>query len=156
MPATLAVWLHLTAAAVWVGSQLFLGLVAIPALGAVPDAPTRVALLAIITRRFGYLGWSALAVLAVTGLDRAARAFPDPSQLLTGDGYARAIALKLELGAAIILLTAVHTWAVGPRLLQAMQTGAETRPLRRVSLALSTATLIASLAAFWVVAGLRG
>ncbi len=156
MPATLALWLHLTAAAVWVGSQLFLGLVAIPALRTVPDAATRIALLAAMTRRFGYLGWGALAVLTATGLDRAARAFPDPALLFTGDGYARAIALKLELGAAIILLTAVHTWAVGPRLLQALQTGAEARALRGLSLVLSAATLIASLAVLWVVAGLRG
>ena len=148
-------WLHLTAAAVWVGSQLFLGLVVAPSLRALPNQADRVALLTAVTRRYGYLGWVSLAVIALTGLDRVRRTFPS-LDLLFGDGaYSHAIAAKLALGAAIMLLTAVHTWVVGPRLLRAITNGQDARSQRRTSLVLSTATLLASLAVLWIVAGLH-
>lgn len=152
---TAFVWLHLIAAAVWIGSQIFIAVVAIPAVRSLPDPQTRLTVLRVLTRRFGYVGWVALAVLGATGLHRLSRALPDFGLLLEG-GYGGALLTKLVLGVAILLLTAVHTLVLGPRLLAAMEAGAPTRPLARASLVVSMVNLWLSLWVLWVVASLRG
>lgn len=152
--ATLVAWLHLAAAAVWVGSQVFVGLVAVPALRSLPDPSARAAALAALTRRYGVLGWVSLAVLAATGLHRLATALPDPALLFAG-GYGGALLAKLVLGAGIVVLTAAHTWVLGPRLLAALRAGSRAPRLARASLALSLANLGLGLAVLWTVAGLR-
>jgi len=148
-------WLHLIAAAVWVGSQVFVAVVAIPAVRSLPDPQARLTALRVLTRRFGYVGWVALAVLGATGLHRLTRAMPDLSLLLEG-GYGGVLLTKLGLGAAILLLTVIHTLVLGPRLLQAMEAGAPTRTLARASMVVSVANLWLSLWMLWVVASLRG
>jgi copper resistance protein D len=152
--AALFVWLHLIAAAVWVGSQIFVGVVAVPAVRAIPDIQLRVTVLQTLTRRYGYVGWVSLAVLGGTGLHRLSRALPDLALLFQG-GYGGALFTKLVLGLAILLLTAVHTWFIGPRLLAAMEAGTPTRRLARASLLLSMVNLWLSLWVLWVVATLR-
>ena len=131
-----------------------MGVVAVPSVRAIPDARARVAVLRTLTRRYGYVGWVSLAVLGATGMHRLSRALPDLSLLFEG-GYGGGLFTKLVLGVAILLLTAVHTWIVGPRLLAAMEAEAPTARLARVSLVLSVANLWFSLWALWVVATLR-
>lgn len=147
-------WLHITAAAVWIGSQFFLVLVAIPALKPVRETPFYLAALRALTRRYGYLGWGSLALVTLTGLERLFISYPDLSILVT-TSYGNWLLLKMCLAGAIILLTALHTFVVGPRLFHAMETADSPGSLRVVSLAVSTAVLLMSLGVLFLVAGMR-
>lgn len=87
--ATVRVFLHVTAATVWVGGQLTLaGLVpGLRALG--EDAPRRVA------RRFNRIAWPAYGVLVATGIWNIVALSPD------GDSaYGRTVMVKVVVAAA--------------------------------------------------------
>ena len=62
-------WIHILAATIWVGPQVFLFVAAVPALRTVEDTQVRARAMRVLTTRFGYLAWGALAVLVVTGID---------------------------------------------------------------------------------------
>jgi len=147
-------WLHIIAAAIWIGSQFFLVLVAIPALKPIRETPFYMAALRALTRRYGYLGWGSLALVTLTGLERLFISYPDLSFLVTTT-YGNWLLLKICLVDAIILLTALHTFVVGPRLLRAMETAESHGKLRSLSLAVSTTVLLMSLGVVFVVAGMR-
>ena len=147
-------WLHVTAAAIWIGSQFFLVLVAIPALKSLRETPFYLAVLRTITRRYGYLGWGSLALVTLTGLERIFISYPDLSFLVTTT-YGNWLLLKIFLVDAIILLTALHTFVVGPRLLRAMETGETPGSLRSISLAVSITVLLMSLVIVFLITGMR-
>lgn len=147
-------WLHITAAAIWIGSQFFLVLVAIPALKPVRETPFYMAALRTLTRRYGYLGWGSLALLTLTGLERLFISYPDLSFLVTTN-YGGWLLLKICLAGAIILLTALHTFVVGPRLFHAMAAAEPQGKLRSVSLAVSSVVLLMSLGVLFLVTGMR-
>lgn len=87
--ATVRVFLHVVAAAIWVGGQLVLaGLV--PGLRTIaPDAPRRVA------RRFNRIAWPAFAVLVATGLWNVLAVDAD-----WGSDYGRTLSVKIGVVAA--------------------------------------------------------
>src|SRR3989304_1600754 len=61
-------WLHMLAAAVWVGPQFFVFVASVPALRAVEDARQRLRALRVLTTRFNYLAWAAMVVLVLSGI----------------------------------------------------------------------------------------
>jgi uncharacterized membrane protein len=114
-----SVFLHILAALVWLGGMLFLAIVAVPAARRLPDPRLRSALLADVGSRFRAVGWPVIGVLVVTGAWNAgsrwgwsslvAPAFWDsrPGQLL---------GLKLLFVAAMVALSGLHDFVLGPRL----------------------------------------
>ena len=94
---TVRVFLHVTAATVWVGGQLTLaGLVpGLRALG--PDAPRRVA------RRFNQIAWPAFAVLVFTGIWNVLEISPD-----WNSGYGRTVMVKIVVVAVSGVSASVH------------------------------------------------
>ena len=98
--ATIRVFLHVTAATVWVGGQLTLaGLVpGLRALG--PDAPRTVA------RRFNRIAWPAFGVLVLTGIWNVVDIDPD-----WGSDYGHTLMLKIAVAAASGLAAFFHTRA---------------------------------------------
>lgn len=94
-------FLHVTAAAVWVGGQLtLLGL--LPVLrGLSPEAPKAAA------RRFNQLAWSAFAVLFVTGIWSLMA--QSPSSM--GTAWNATLGLKLVMVAATGIAAAFHAGA---------------------------------------------
>ncbi len=113
-----SVWLHILAAIAWVGGMFFLVLVVVPWLrrGGGIDAGRFLHETGV---RFRNVGWACFGVLLVTGLFnlgyRGVRPthLVDPSWLATP--YARAVLAKLGLFALILLVSAVHDFAIGPR-----------------------------------------
>ena len=95
---TVRVFLHVTAATVWVGGQLTLaGLV--PGLRVLaPDAPRTVA------RRFNRIAWPAFAVLVATGIWNVVDLSPD-----WDSDYGRTVMVKLAVVAASGLTAFVHS-----------------------------------------------
>ena len=98
--ATVRVFIHVTAATVWVGGQLTLaGLV--PGLRALaPDAPQAVA------RRFNRIAWPAFGVLVATGVWNIVDLSPD-----WDSDYGRTVMVKIAVVAASGLSALLHARA---------------------------------------------
>lgn len=116
--------LHVLGAVVWIGGMLFLGLVLTPILRHRPPAE-RAALFSVVGQRFLKIGWTAIAVLLLTGPALwAIRAFQITPLLVA----------KLILIGVILFLSLLHDFLIGPRLVANLKRGdqgEETIRLRR-------------------------
>jgi putative copper resistance protein D len=114
-----SVWLHVLAAAVWIGGMVFLAAVLVPALRRPDLAAGRAALIHDTGLRFLRLGWACLAALAATGvfnLGQRAVAWSDVADpRFWQSGFGRVLGLKLGLVATILALSALHDFVLGPR-----------------------------------------
>lgn len=97
-------WIHLLAAALWVGGLLQFALVLRPGAEA-----------AVLVRRFSPLAGASVLLLALTGLYPALARIPGLAYL-TGSSYGWALVVKLALLAPLLLLGGLNLVVVGPRL----------------------------------------
>jgi uncharacterized membrane protein len=131
-----SVWIHVVAAAAWVGSMIFFAAVAVPVLrsGELKDAAPR--LIALLGARYRVFGWVALGVLVVTGVTnlflRGIRAETLSDGAFWSTTFGRALAYKLALVVVVLVATLAHEAA-------AMRT-------RRAASWLGRGVLLASLA----------
>jgi uncharacterized membrane protein len=132
MMALVVVWLHVVAAAAWVGGLLYTGHLIAPA--AARGGRESLGLLA----RGRAIGWGALAILVLTGLENLRRVGLESSWL----------AAKLVSVIAVLALAAHRDFAVLPRAVRAVAEGAEpgaalsgVRALDRVLLLLALGTV---------------
>src|SRR4051812_48372318 len=122
----LSVWVHIIAAATWVGSMIFFATVAVPVLRREELRAAAPSLLRLLGARFRALGWIALGVLVMTGITNLYlrgigwTLLCDPSFWATAFG--RALAWKLALVAFVIAATGMHDLLTGSRALDAMET----------------------------------
>jgi putative copper export protein len=145
-------WLHITAAAAWVGSQLLMFLVVVPSLRALPDESDRVRVLERLTPRFAWFGFAVLGLLILTGIENVRQYTPsDPFEAR----YGYILTIKLVMLGVVLGLTIFHTRVVGPALLTLQRqtihdaSPANEQQLRRArgrSVAISATTLLLSLA----------
>lgn len=151
-------WLHVLAATVWVGSQLFLMVAVIPAIRTIEDADTRLNTVKVLTDRYNVVGWVSLATLVLTGLVRSHSVIPVIGLLLT-TWYGQVLLIKVGLVACILALTALHALYIGPRLLALSPTAQNPSPeylrMRRLSLITSTLNLGLSLGVLAAAVSLR-
>ena len=127
-----SVWLHIVAAAVWIGGMAFFSLVMVP-------MTKQLALPAIVVQwagvRFRWVGWICLALMLLTGTVNLA---------LRGIGWSdlwrsplrETLGVKLLFVAAMLVVSALHDFIVGPRagvLLQNDPTSVEAKRLRRMA-----------------------
>ncbi|MEX1254649.1 MAG: DUF4149 domain-containing protein [Dehalococcoidia bacterium] len=141
-------WLHILAATIWVGPQFFLFIAAVPAVRTIEDARQRAQVMRVITTRFGYLGWGALAVLVITGIANVYEQDVD-LDILFDLNWGIIFQVKMTLLIVVVLLTAVHSFVIGPRMLQMSESVADEAQLasmRRVSMMISGSILLLSLA----------
>lgn len=132
-------WLHILAATVWVGPQIFLFVAVVPAIRTVEDAQVRARAMRVLTTRFGWLAWGALAVLVITGIGQLFE-----NDLSVGTLFDRNFGVifqvKMTLLIATVVLTAVHSFVIGPRMLRMQESvanEAELAPMRRLSIIIS-------------------
>jgi len=114
----------------------------------------------VLTARFAWLGWTAMAVIIITGITNlfvAAGDLPGQSagDLLSSDfRFTRIFWEKMFLVAVALVLTAVHTFSIGPRQLRLMENAstdeAAVRRVRRLSIATSGSALLASVVALYL------
>lgn len=131
----LLVTIHIAAAAVWLGSMGFLGLILVPELRDREGAP-RAELLAAIGRRLRLLAWVLYLVLATTGLLQLwlrGYRFPDLAGPLWQGPAGAALTWKLALFAIVIGLAFWHDFHSGPRALSAETAGRESERRRRAA-----------------------
>ena len=150
-------WLHILAIAVWVGPQFFLFIAALPAIRTIEDRQTRARVMRTIVTRFGWLSWAAMLVIVLSGISNLFQVGGDtPLNWASANDfrYGRIFVEKMVIVGLAVALTAVHTFVVGPRQLalaeQMEADAAETARLRRISIAISSVALLASVLAIFM------
>jgi uncharacterized membrane protein len=116
----LNITLHVLAAMFWLGGMFFLGLIGAPVLRAVEPASLRQRLFNDLGLRFRTAGWIAIAGLLVTGvLNLWFRGWLRWDGVLGSSAFwasatGRVLALKLTTVTVILVIAAVHDFALGP------------------------------------------
>lgn len=132
-----SVWLHILAATAWIGGMAFLVLVVVPWLRERPRAHAG-AFLAETGTKFRAVGWACFAIALVTGTFnlwiRGIRFghFADTAWLSSRPG--QTVLAKLGLFAAVLVVSAIHDFSVGPRATEVLERApgsAEAEALRR-------------------------
>ena len=151
-----SVWLHIVAAAFWVGGMLFLVLVVVPWVRHA-DRRTAVGMLRDTGRRFRNLAWVSFAVLLVTGSFnlwvRGVRLEDLGRADWLSSPFGHAVVIKLAVFAVVIALSALHDFVLGPRATQAAERdprAADTERLRRAASYVGRANLLLGLLLFFV------
>lgn len=126
-------WLHMTAATIWIGGQVLVAAV-------VPMLRGQAGLAAAVGRRYQLIAWPAFAVLVLTGLQNVRNAGLSWSHLLDNDA-GRTLTLKLALVLLSGAAAAVHA------VIQAPRARAQARPAPALSAALGSVSLLAALGA---------
>ena len=158
MTDTIPLWLHIVAATVWLGPQIFMFVVTVPAVRVIADRETRLRVLRAVATRYGWLAWSAMLVLVLTGISNVFD-HEDESGISVLDfdwRYSWIFFTKMALVGLMIALTALHSFVVGPRqmaLAEREDEGSEEAArLRRSGIILSSVNLLAALATVFAAA----
>lgn len=109
-------FLHVVSVTVWVGGQLFLGLVLGPTIRQFLGPRERMPLSMAIALRFKRVGHVALGVLVLTGLWRVRYLFQTGLASFVDTTYGRVFLLKMVLFVAMVALGVVHDKVHGPSL----------------------------------------
>jgi uncharacterized membrane protein len=153
------VTIHVLAAMLWLGGMFFLGVVGAPALRTIEPPAVRQRIFQQLGLRFRAAGWWAIGVLVVTGIiNLHYRGWLHWDGVLgsaafwrTGSGHA--LAFKLGAVAAMLTVSAVHDFVLGPRAGRAEPGSQRALMLRRRAALL--ARLNALLGVLLVVAAVR-
>jgi uncharacterized membrane protein len=157
----LSIWLHLVAAAAWVGSMIFFAAVAVPVLRRDETRAAAPALLRLLGARYRVLGWIALGVLIATGISNLHYRGVTWALLLDGafwsTSFGRALGWKLSFVLLVVILTAAHEALTGKRAVAALErdpSSAGAARTRRAASWLGRVVLLASLAILFFAAAL--
>ena len=114
-----SVWLHILAGAIWIGGMVFVALVLVPVIRQPENQGIAASLVQVTGRRFRSVGWSCLILLLLTGaVNLFYRGF-SVSELWSAElwqsPFGLVLALKLFLFGAVLALSCVHDFSIGPR-----------------------------------------
>ena len=113
--------IHVLAAMLWLGGMFFLGVVGAPTLRSIGPAELRQSLFQQLGVRFRRVGWWAIGVLIVTGtINLYFRGWLRwdgvlGSQRFWASAAGHALALKLIAVAAMLVVSSLHDFVLGPR-----------------------------------------
>ncbi len=141
-------WVHILAATIWVGPQVFLFAAVIPAMRTVEDMQARARAMRVLTTRFGYLAWGAMAVLVITGIANLYEHDLDIEALFDRN-FGTIFEIKMTLVILTIVLTALHSFGLGPRVLRLQESVADETQIatvRRLSIIISAVNGLLALA----------
>ncbi|MCV0430840.1 CopD family protein [Nitrosopumilus sp.] len=101
-------WIHLVAAAIWVGGSLFIGIVFSPLLKTMTNSiEERMQIMIRVGRRFNKIAVPSLIILMVTGLYTSHVLLSKPD-LLVSTSYGTYLIIKIILVIALIITYAIH------------------------------------------------
>lgn len=122
----LSVWLHILAAAIWIGGMAFVALVLVPVIRRPEHRGLAPSLVHWTGVRLRWVGWSCLAVLLGTGVvNLGVRGFgwvDLASGRLWQGPFGHTLAMKLVLVAVMLLVSVLHDFVIGPRATALWQT----------------------------------
>ncbi len=156
MSESITPWIHIVAVTVWLGPQFFLFIAAVPAVRLIEDDEVRLRVMRVIVNRFSWLAWAAMAVIVLSGISNLFQVADDTTLDLgsTDFRYFHIFTTKMTLVGLIVLLTALHTFVIGPRQLRLQEEiggdSSEVARLRRLSIIISGTALLASVAVVYV------
>jgi putative copper export protein len=101
-------WIHLIAAAIWVGGSLFIGIVFSPLLKTMTDSvEERMQIMIRVGKRFNKVAVPSLIILMITGLYTSHALIGKP-ELLVSTSYGTFLIIKIFLVIALIVIYAIH------------------------------------------------
>ncbi len=118
----ITLWIHVTAAVVWVGGNLILAMVIVPHFRQHLPPVRRIQLLTEIGKRFEPVVWVCIIILFFTGLINVFFAVDITSAAPIPGAFMRTLLIKIGLFFLLVLLTAVHSMVYAPRLAAAVET----------------------------------
>lgn len=121
---SILLWVHLIFVAIWVGSQLITAFAVVPSVRRIESRNDRMDVLRTFTRRFSLIAWGSLIVILITGGsltgDRidTIKDFTDSMYDLR---WGWIFSIKITLVIVMASLVAVHSFVLGPRLMDLNQ-----------------------------------
>jgi putative copper export protein len=101
-------WIHLIAAAIWVGGSIFIGIVFSPILKTITTSiEERIQIMIKVGKRFNKIAVPALIILMITGLYNSHLLLSKP-ELLMATSYGIFLTIKIILVIALIITYAIH------------------------------------------------
>lgn len=119
---TLVVLIHILAAIIWLGGMFFIAIVMVPALRRLEPPQKRIEVLSATATRFRMVSWIAILVILVTGVLNAVNRGVTLQAISTGEFFSsyfgKILRSKLILVLAMLVLSAIHDFILGPRLIE--------------------------------------
>lgn len=135
----LSVWIHILAAATWIGGSLFLVIVLAPTIRKLEFREQGWIFIHRVAQRFSWVGWSCFGLLIATGIFNLF-VHGGMNRGLLGSGefwlgsYGKVFAWKLALVGIILVLSAVHDFGLGPQTVRARMENPGSLETRRLLL----------------------
>lgn len=143
-------WIHLIAAAIWVGGSLFIGIVFSPLLKTMTNSiEERMQIMIRVGRRFNKVAVPSLIILMATGLYTSHALLSKPD-LLVSTSYGTFLIIKIFLVIALIVTYAVHVRVirkdVEDKIMSNQMPEPEIQKLRKKIIILGEITVVLSIA----------
>jgi len=158
-------WLHLSAVVLWIGGLGFNLLILMPNLRQVSLA-NRSKLVSKVLQNFLKLVWISIAVIVATGLYRVVFVNQMTIEDFTGTSYGLSLITKISIVIAMIVIAAIITAYLKPRIVSHLSTHIEGAPIQqtcpicgsmiRQMRRLMIAVFVMSLAVIFIASMLRG
>jgi len=108
MEQVILTWIHLIAAAIWVGGSIFIGIVFSPILKTITTSiEERIQIMIKVGKRFNKIAVPSLIILMITGLYNSHLLLSKPDLLMT-TSYGIFLTIKIVLVIALIITYAIH------------------------------------------------
>ena len=143
-------WIHLVAAAIWVGGSLFIGIVFSPLLKTMTNSlEERMQIMIRVGRRFNIVAVPSLIILMVTGLYSSHVLLSKP-ELLVATSYGTFLIIKIILVIVLIIIYAIHVRVIRKdieeKIMSKQMSESQIRKLRKKIIILGEITVVLSLA----------
>ena len=143
-------WIHLVAAAIWVGGSLFIGIVFSPLLKTMTNSlEERMQIMIRVGRRFNVVAVPSLIILMVTGLYSSHVLLSKP-ELLVATSYGTFLIIKIILVIVLIIIYAIHVRVIRKdieeKIMSKQMSEPQIQKLRKKIIILGEITVVLSLA----------
>ncbi len=143
-------WIHLVAAAIWIGGSLFIGIVFSPLLKSMTSSvEERMQIMIRVGKRFNKIAVPSLIILMITGLYTSQALVVRPD-LLVLTSYGTFLIIKIILVIALIITYAVHVRVirkdVEEKIMSNQMSEPEIQKLRKKIIILGEITVVLSIA----------
>jgi len=123
----LVVLIHVLATIIWLGGMFFIAIVMVPVLRRLEPPQKRIEVLSATATRFRMVSWIAILVILITGVLNAVNRGVTLKAISNGEFFSsyfgKILILKLILVLAMLVLSAIHDFILGPRLIELLNSG---------------------------------